>query len=89
MIVYRLENIEQVESLSGQTYCKTYLFNPVQDGNTPPNWVISSQEVDQLCKTEFLWIKDLQQIEWVQPPYPDDIYSGDTYSGDTEGYVGS
>jgi len=85
-MVYKLENIDQVESLSGQTYCKNYYFNPVQDGNTPPNWIISSQEVEGLCKTEFLWIKDLEQIEWVPPIYPEDT---DIYSGDTTGYVGS
>jgi len=68
-MVYKLENIDQVESLSGQTYCNNFYFNPVQDGNTPSNWVISSQEVQELCRTEFLWIKDLQQIEWVAPVY--------------------
>jgi len=42
----------------------------VEDGNTPPNWIISTQEIDQCVNPEFMWVKDLPLIEWVPPTPP-------------------
>ena len=38
--------IPQKDELVGQLLQPDWYFNPVQDGNEPPNWVISTQEID-------------------------------------------
>ena len=65
--------IEEKDQLVGQTLAPDWYFNPVEDGNTPPNWVISTQEMDNCINPDFLWVKDLPLIEWVAPippPFP-------------------
>jgi hypothetical protein len=69
MIVYVLTEAEK-ESLVGQKYTTDSFFNPIQDGNTPANWVISTEEVDQTTNEEFMWVKDLPTITWVPPVTP-------------------
>jgi len=70
MTVFKL-TITQKNKIVGQEYAPDSFYNPVQDGNEPPNWVISHQEVEQTVAEEFLWVKELKLIEWVAPEYPD------------------
>ncbi len=58
---------EQKDKLVGQLYAPDSYFNPIQDGNEPPNWVISVEEIDQTVNEEFMWVKDLPLIPWVAP----------------------
>ena len=62
-----LLNNQQKDSLVGQTYAPDSYYNPIQDGNLPPNWVISIEEIDQTTNEEFMWVKDLPLIPWVAP----------------------
>ena len=62
-----LLTIEQKDKLVGQLYAPDSYFNPIQDGNEPPNWVISIEEIDQTTNEEFMWVKDLPLIPWVAP----------------------
>lgn len=66
MIVLQLTT-EQKASIEGQEYAPNSLFNPIQDGNEPPNWVITTQEAEQCTNPDFQWVKDLPKIEWVEP----------------------
>lgn len=66
-----LLTIEQKEELVGQKYSADSYFYPVQDGNTPPNWIISTQEMDGCIYPEFDWVKSLPLIDWVEPEYTD------------------
>lgn len=68
-----LLTIEQKDQLVGQELAPSWYFNPIQDGNIPPNWVISTQEIDNCINPEFVWVKDLPLIPWVEPqpePFP-------------------
>ena len=67
-----LLTIEQKDSLVGQWFAPDSYSNPVEDGNTPPNWIISTQEIDQCINPEFMWVKDLPLIPWVPPAPPTD-----------------
>jgi len=55
--------IEQKEELVGQQFAPDSYFNPIQDEND--NWVISQEEMNQCCNSQFLWVKDLPLIEYV------------------------
>ena len=46
-------------NLSGSYMHLISYYNPIQDGNEPPNWVISVEEIDQTVNEEFMWVKDL------------------------------
>jgi len=68
-----LLNIDQKNEIAGKEYAPDSFYNPVQDGNLPPNWVISTQEIDQTVNPDFEWVKDLPLIDWVppvEPPFP-------------------
>jgi hypothetical protein len=62
---------EQAEQLLGKTYTEDMFFAPILDGNNPPNWIISTQEVNDCTNPEFHWVKDLPLIDWVEPVYTD------------------
>ena len=64
MKVFRLTTTQK-NKLIGVEYIPNCTYNPVQDGND--NWVITSEEVNQTTNEEFLWVKDLPQIEYVKP----------------------
>jgi hypothetical protein len=64
-----LLTIQQKEELVGQLLQADWYFNPVQDGNEPPNWVISTQEIDNNQNPNYDWITELPLIDWV-PPTP-------------------
>lgn len=65
MIVYILTE-QQKELIVGKEYIKDSYFNPIQDIND--NWIISEEEVLTTDNEDFLWIKDLQQIEYEPKP---------------------
>ena len=66
MIQVGLLTIEQRDSLVGQWYAPDSYFNPIQDIND--NWVISVEEMEQCVNTDYLWVKDLELIEYVPKP---------------------
>ena len=57
-----LLTIEQKDSLIGQLYMADSYFNPTQDYYE--NWVISVEEMSQCINPEFMWVKDLDLIEY-------------------------
>lgn len=58
---------EQKDQLLGQQYTVNNYFNPIQDGSSPPNWIISIEEIICCDIDEFLWVKNIPLIEWVTP----------------------
>jgi hypothetical protein len=58
-----LLTIEQKDSLIGQWYAPDSYFNPIQDAQD--NWVISVEEMEQCVNPDFLWVKDLELIEYL------------------------
>ena len=58
-----LLTLEQKEVLVGQQFAPDSYFNPIQDEND--NWIISTEEMNQCCNSQFLWVKDLPLIEYV------------------------
>jgi hypothetical protein len=68
MIQVGLLTIEQKDSLIGQLYAPDSYFNPIQDINN--NWVISVEEMEQCLNPDYLWVKDLELIEYVPKPTP-------------------
>ena len=61
MIVYLL-TIKQKNELVGIEFQENNYYNPLQDFNK--NWVISQQEVEQTTNENYLWVKDLPEIEY-------------------------
>jgi hypothetical protein len=69
-----LLTLEQKQAIAGQLYAPDSYFNPIQDLNN--NWVISTQEMDDCVVDEFMWVKDLPQIDFEpkpSPPFPNKI----------------
>jgi len=62
-----LLTVEQKDALIGQLVQPDWYFYPVQDGNTPPNWVISTEEINASIYPQNEWVKNLPLIEWVEP----------------------
>ena len=69
MIGYILTEAEK-DLLVDKFFTPNDKFNPVLDGDTPPDWVISEQEVEQNQYPEFDWIKSLPTKTWVAPIPP-------------------
>jgi hypothetical protein len=65
-----LLTLEQKEELVGQQFAPDSYFNPIQDEND--NWIISTEEMNQCCNSQFLWVKDLPLIEYV-PKITDEL----------------
>ncbi len=63
-----LLTIEQKDKIAGQPYSADSLFNPIQDIND--NWVISTEEMMYCTNPEFIWVKDLNIIEYKPKPTP-------------------
>jgi hypothetical protein len=61
-----LLTLEQKEQLVGQPYSDDSYFNPIQDADD--NWVISTQEMIYCTNEEFMWVKDLELIEYIPKP---------------------
>ena len=53
---------EQKDLLVGQEFMVDVYFNPVQDINN--NWFISVEEMDQCVNENFMWVKDLELINY-------------------------
>lgn len=53
---------KQKDELSGQAYVPDSFFNPIQDKND--NWVISDEEITNCQNESFLWIKNLELIDY-------------------------
>jgi hypothetical protein len=60
-----LLTITQKNKLINKEFSKDSLFNPIQDANN--KWVISIEEIEQTTDENFLWVKDLPQIDYVNP----------------------
>jgi hypothetical protein len=63
-----LLNIKQKQTIAGQLYAPDSYFNPIQNKNN--NWVISKQEIDECIAQEFIWVKELPQIDYEPKPSP-------------------
>jgi hypothetical protein len=55
----------QKNKLIGIAYIPNCTYNPVQDANGI--WIITTEEVAQTTDINYLWVKDLPQIEYVKP----------------------
>jgi hypothetical protein len=66
MIVYLLTESEK-DSIVGKQFAPSSIFNPIQDFYD--QWVISKEEVEYCINIEFLWIKNLPQIEYIPKIY--------------------
>ena len=53
----------QKDEIVGQLYAPDSYFNPIQDAQD--NWVISVEEMEQCVNVNYLWVKDLELIEYV------------------------
>jgi len=53
---------EQKDLLVGQEFMVDVYFNPVQDINN--NWFNSVEEMDQCVNENFMWVKDLELINY-------------------------
>jgi hypothetical protein len=62
MILVGLLTETQKEQLVGQWYDSDSYFNPIQD--IKDNWVISIEEMHDCVNHDFMWVKDLEQIEY-------------------------
>jgi hypothetical protein len=71
MIQVGLLTIEQKEEITGQQFAPDSYFYPIQDIND--NWVISQEEMNQCCNSQFLWVKDIPLIEY-QPKIIEDLF---------------
>ena len=65
-----LLTLEQKDELVEQQFAPDSYFNPIQDEND--NWIISTEEMNQCCNSQFLWVKDLPLIEYV-PKITDEL----------------
>lgn len=70
MSVFKILTEEQAQSIEGQHYMPGATFWWVFDGNNPSNKVLSALQTQQCCNDEFMWVKDLPEIEWVEPQQP-------------------
>lgn len=58
-----LLNQEQKDSLVGQLYTDDSYFSPIQDAKD--NWIISTEEMINCTNELFVWVKELELIEYV------------------------
>lgn len=59
--IYKLTE-GQKDILIGKELTNGLFFNPIQDANN--TWVLSIEEVNQCNKEEFMWIKELELIDF-------------------------
>ena len=58
---------DQRNQLTGQLFAPDSYFNAVQDANN--NWFISTIQMIDCVNPDFLWVKDLDMIEYIKPSY--------------------
>ena len=54
---------EQKDQIIGQLYAEDSYFNPIQDAFD--NWIISVEEIKFCTMEQFMWVKELELIEYV------------------------
>jgi len=54
---------EQKEKIIGQWYAPDSYFNPIITAEQ--QWIISVEEMEQCVNPDFLWVKDLELIEYL------------------------
>ena len=59
---------EQAQSLQGQTWQTDSYFNPIQDIHD--QWVLSAEEIAYCSNPDFLWVKELDMIQYEPKPAP-------------------
>ena len=64
MKVHKLTAMQK-NKLIGIEYIPNCTYNPVQDANDV--WIITTEEVAQTTDENFLWVKDLPQIDYIKP----------------------
>jgi hypothetical protein len=69
MIGYVL-TLEQKEQIQGQFYTPYEFFNCVQDINKVWFLFLSVQDKEQVVNTEFKWVLNLPESEYVPPVNP-------------------
>jgi hypothetical protein len=62
MIQVAILTEEQKDLLLGQQYTIDSYFNPIRELNN--NWIISVEEMDQCVNENFMWVKDLELIDY-------------------------
>jgi hypothetical protein len=70
MIGYKLSQ-EQYDQVQGQFYAPYEFFNCVQDINDVWFLFLSDQDKEQILNTEWNWILDLPQGEYIPKPSPE------------------
>ena len=63
-----LLTLRQKDEIAGQPYSADSLFNPIQ--MITEQWVISTEEMIYCTNEEFMWVKDLELIEYKPKPTP-------------------
>ena len=58
-----LLTIKQKDLIEGKEFTTDSYFNPIQDLND--NWVISIEEMEYCTNVDYLWVKNLDLIEYV------------------------
>lgn len=74
MIGYIL-SIEQYEQIQWQYYSPSQFFNCVQDINNVWFLFLSDQDKEEIAQTEYAWILELPQGEYIpkpSPPFPNE-----------------
>lgn len=68
-MIVKLLTEKQKESLIGIEFMPNNLFNPIEDNNG--QWVITLQETKQCTNINFMWVRDLPEIDFEPKPEPD------------------
>jgi len=69
MIGYIL-NQQQYEQIQGQYYSQSQFFNCVQDINDVWFLFLSDQDKQEIALTDWAWILELPQEEYISKPSP-------------------
>jgi hypothetical protein len=60
-----LLTLEQKEDIQYKLFAPDSYFHAVLDGND--NWIITQQQMDNCINPDYLWVKELPLIDWVEP----------------------
>jgi hypothetical protein len=59
---------QQKDQLTGQCFAPDSYFNAIQDANNV--WILTIIQIRDCVNTDFLWVKDLDMIEFMPAPQP-------------------
>ena len=62
----KLLTTEQKALLVGAEITNSHFYNPSQD--VEGNWFISNEECDQTSNPDYLWVKELPEIDYSRIP---------------------